>query len=267
MSRTRFYVILLSLVVIVFFAYMYFAMYRPVVLNMKTMNEQLQSEEELIAALEQQTERTAVSGPSVATGSLQQKVPVKPMSDRLILDFEKAELLSKSLITTIVFTEGEEETITATPEEDIAQLENRETAADQENTDGTDQSEESTGENVTDQAEEEIAPAEQPLSEEVLPAGIRKIRAQMTVESPGYAEMDMFIHTLENQLRMLKVEQLEFTGPEEAQKLIGEEEPITYNITVAAYYMPELLDLLQDSPEIDTPDPAHKKDPFITIEE
>ncbi len=259
MSRTRLYAILISIVVIALYAYVYFAMYRPVVFNIKTTNQQLQSEEELIAELEQQATGTKVSGPSVATGTLQHKVPVKPMSDRLLLDFEKAELLSRSLITAIVFTEGEEETLPTTPEEDITQLENRGTAVDQ--------VEESTDENVTDATEEEIEPAEQPLPEEVLPRGIRKIRAQMTVESPGYAEMDTFIDTLENQMRMLKVEQLTFTGPEEAQKLADEVEPITYNITVAAYYMPELLDLLQDSPEIDTPDPANKKDPFVTVEE
>jgi type IV pilus assembly protein PilO len=68
-------------------------------------------------------------------------------------------------------------------------------------------------------------------------------------------------------MRMLKVEQLEFIGPEEAQKLAGEVEPISYNITVAAYYMPELIDLLEDSREIDTPDPGGKENPFVTINE
>ncbi|OKL38243.1 hypothetical protein [Domibacillus mangrovi] len=256
MSRTRLYTVLILLVAIVLFAYMYVVLYRPVAFNIKTTNQQLQSEEELIAVLEQQAGST-VSGPSVATGTLQQKVPVKPMSDRLLLDFEKAELLSSSLITAIVFTEGEEETLPTTPEEDIAQLENRETAP----------GEKSMDERMTDAAKEEIDSSKQLVHEEVLPKGIRKIRAQMTVESSGYAEMDMFIDTLENQMRMLKVEQLTFTGPEEAQQLAGEAEPITYNITVAAYYMPELLDLLQDTPEFDTPDPANKKDPFITVEE
>lgn len=266
MSRTRFYTVLILLVAIVLFAYMYVAMYRPVAFNIKTTNQQLQSEEEVIVVLEQQAGET-VSGPSVATGTLQQKIPVKPMSDRLLLDFEKAELLSRSLITAIVFTEGEEGTVPATPEEDMTQFENRGTAADLENADAIDQEEEATDEKVTDATEEEVEPAEQPILEEVLPKGIRKIRAQMTVESPGYAEMDRFIDTLENQMRMLKVEKLEFTGPEETQKLAGEIEPITYNITVTAYYMPELLDLLQDLPEIDTPAPANKRDPFVTIEE
>jgi type IV pilus assembly protein PilO len=266
MSRKRLYTLVVLIVIIALFAYVYFALYRPVAFNIKTSNQQLQSEEELIAVLEQQA-GTTVSGPTVATGMLQNKVPVKPMSDKLMLDFEKAELLSRSLITTIVFTEGEEEILPETLEEDMAQLEKTGTAADPENADETDQAEESTDENVTDATEEETEPAEQPLPEEVLPAGIRKIRAQMTVESPGYAEMDTFIETLENQMRMLKVEQLEFTGPEEAQKLAGEVGIISYNITVAAYYMPELIDLLEDSPEIDTPDPAGKEDPFVTIDE
>lgn len=274
MRKKGLYVGILLAVILLLFVYVYFAFYRTAAVQLETAKQQLQAEEQLVEAIEANSTAGSVQGPLVATGSLQNKVPVKPMSEKLLLDFEKAELLSDSLITAIVFTEGEEETLPVEEEADnedaTADAETADdpaTAADEETASEEEQANESEEENMTDGTEEETDVQEQPLPEEVLPAGIRKIRAQLTIESPGFAEMNAFIDSVENQLRMIRVEQLEFTGPEEAQKVEGVTEPVTYNLTVAAYYMPELTDLLEDAPEIDAPDPANKQDPFVVIED
>lgn len=274
MTKKQVYSGILLLLVLLLFVYVYFAFYRTAAVELDTAEQQLQAEEQLIEALQANSTASGVQGPLVATGSLQNKVPVKPMSEKLMLDFEKAELLSDSLITAIVFTEGEEEAIPVQEEADnedaTADTETAEdpaTAADEETASEEEQANETTEENVTDGTEEATQVENQPIPEEVLPAGIRKIRAQLTIESPGFAEMNAFIDSVENQLRMIRVEQLEFTGPEEAQKVEGVTEPVTYNLTVAAYYMPELTDLLEDTPEIDAPDPANKQDPFVVIEQ
>ncbi|MCP3762584.1 hypothetical protein NLX67_09300 [Domibacillus sp. A3M-37] len=274
MNKKRVYTSIVLFLILLLFVYLYFAFYRTAAVKLETAEQQIQAEEQLIAALQANNTGASVQGPVVVTGSLQNKVPVKPMGDKLMLDFEKAELLSDSLITAIVFTEGEEETLPVQEETDNADetadadtAENTNMAADEETASEEEQANESEEENMTDGTEEETDVQEQPLPEEVLPAGIRKIRAQLTIESPGFAEMNAFIDSVENQLRMIRVEQLEFTGPEEAQKVEGVTEPVTYNLTVAAYYMPELTDLLEDAPEIDVPDPANKQDPFVVIED
>ncbi|WP_050181219.1 hypothetical protein [Domibacillus robiginosus] len=275
MSKRTVYIGVLLFLVVLAFVYCFFAFYRTEALKLETVNQQKQAEEALVSALEANSGAagTTAQGPAVATGSLQNKVPVKPMSDKLMLDFEKAELLSDSLITAIVFTEGEEETLPAPEEADNADgtadaetTENPDTATDDEEASEEEQSNESEEENVTDGTEAERDVQEQPIPAEELPAGIKKIRAQLTIESPGFAEMNAFIDSVENQMRMIRVEQLEFTGPEEAQKIEGVTEPVTYNLTIAAYYMPELTDLLEDTPEVDAPDPANKQDPFAVVE-
>lgn len=274
MTKKQVYSGILLLLVLLLFVYVYFAFYRTAAVELDTTEQQLRAEEQLVEALQANNTAAGVQGPLVATGSLQNKVPVKPMSEKLMLDFEKAELLSDSLITAIVFTEGEEEALPVQDEVDnedaTADTETAEdpaTATDEETASEEEQANETTEENVTDGTEEATQVENQPIPEEVLPAGIRKIRAQLTIESPGFAEMNAFIDSVENQLRMIRVEQLEFTGPEEAQKVEGVTEPVTYNLTVAAYYMPELTDLLEDTPEIDAPDPANKQDPFVVIEQ
>ncbi|WP_046173965.1 hypothetical protein [Domibacillus indicus] len=264
MSKKTIYTGLFLVMILLTLVYCYFAFYRTEAAKLETVEQQKQAEEELIAVLEANSGEAAGQQSVIATGSLQNKVPIKPMSDKLMLDFEKAELLSDSLITAIVFTEGEEETLPASDETANA---DESTAADEETASEEEQENESEAENVTDGEEAEMDIQEQPLTEETLPAGIRKIRAQLTIESPGFAEMNAFIDSIENQLRMIRVEQLQFTGPEEAEKIEGVTEPVTYNLTVAAYYMPELTDLLEDTPEIDAPDPANKQDPFAVVEE
>ncbi|WNS81819.1 hypothetical protein RRU94_13735 [Domibacillus sp. DTU_2020_1001157_1_SI_ALB_TIR_016] len=269
MSKKNIYISVFLILILLLFIYCYFAFYRTAAVKLETVEREKQAEETLVAALEANSGGSGIKGPSVATSSLQNKVPVKPMSDKLMLDFEKAELLSDSLITAIVFTEGEEETQPVSEEESNTDEtpENPDTAADEENASEEEQANEPEEENITDGTEAETDAQEEPLPEETLPAGIGKIRAQLTIESPGFAEMNAFIDSVENQMRMIRVEQLEFTGPEEAEKIKGSNEPVTYNLTVAAYYMPELTDLFEDTPEVDAPDPANKQDPFAAIEE
>lgn len=250
-----FTVLLLAAAVI----YTYFAVYQPLALDIETAERELKSEEKLIEALENKTEGASAAA-GTATGTLQQELPVKPMTDKLLLDFEKVELLSGSLITDIAFAEGEAPAVEQ-GEEQGEEAEASETQANEE-ADTADNSE--ADEQATDMEEDGEQPAAAPAPE-VLPPGIKKISAQLTVESLGYFEMKKFLAKLEQQIRIIEIEQLTFDGPEELEKLEGTDEPLRYDVTIAAYYMPELLSLMQDVPKVDSPAPAKKEDPFVKI--
>ncbi|MBM7648943.1 type IV pilus assembly protein PilO [Bacillus ectoiniformans] len=253
--------LLLILVIAGGAAYYYFGIYRPLVLEVDTTQKQWKAEQQLIKALEKQNGPVS-SDTRVVTNNLQHQVPVKPMTEKLLLDFEKIELLSSSLIKTIAFTEGEAEVEENTAEED---LEERNTSATKDSaagvTDG-DEEQEDQEESEEEDVEVDVDPAPVP---EVLPPGIKKISAQLTVESPGYFEMEKFLEEMENEIRIIEIENLTFTGPEELSELEGKTEPLTYNVVIAAYYMPDLIELLEDSPKLDTPPPAKKEDPFVRI--
>ncbi|WP_156187047.1 hypothetical protein [Bacillus sp. FJAT-27231] len=251
-NRRRILIPLFLLLLAAVCVYIYYAFYQPLTLELQSKKRELQSEEKLIEALESQMGETP-SKLIIATNNLQQRLPVKPMTDQLLLDFEKIELLSNSTITEMNFTDGE-------VEEEANLLED----AKKEETDTTNNSQ--ADEQTTDQEKKkEQGEADTTAVPEVLPAGIEKISAQLTVESDSYAEMETFLAELEQQIRILNIEQLIFDGPEESEKLEGTDEPLVYDVTVAAYYMPELLSLMQDVPKVDTPNPAKKEDPFVKI--
>ncbi|WP_100402208.1 hypothetical protein [Bacillus sp. FJAT-42315] len=234
MSVFQRYKTLLFILTILAFAsaavYVYFSVYQPLTVEVQTKQQQLKAEKQLVEALEGQ-----LSGESKyvrkVTNNLQYQVPVKPMTEKMLLDFEKAELAANSLIQTINFSEGEAEA-------------GNESMADAQA--GTEEGQSS--------------------PQESLPAGIKKLTAELTVESPGYFEMETFLKQLEKQTRILKVERLQLTGPKELEKVKGETKPLTYSLTVSAYYMPSLIELIEDTPKIDSPTPAKKADPFVTIE-
>ncbi|HEY9577383.1 MAG TPA: hypothetical protein VIR64_06910 [Pseudobacillus sp.] len=256
-NRSRLIIPLLLLLLVFAFVYLYYAFYQPLMLELQTKKQELKSEEKLIQALESQV-NDAPSKTVIATNNLQQKLPVKPMTDQLLLDFEKVELLSGSLITEMAFNDGEIE-VNGGESDLLADAKKEET-----NTADNSQADEQTVDNEEAEEPDEAAAGPAP---EVLPAGIEKISAQLTVESESYAEMEKFLAELEQQIRIIDIEQLTFDGPEESEKLEGTDEPLVYDVTIAAYYMPELLSLMQDVPKVDTPSPAKKEDPFVKIDD
>lgn len=86
-------------------AYSYFGIYSPA-RDAKLQAEQLlTSEKEVLIALENQVKEKPVEE-RISINELQQQVSVEPLTDKILLQVEEAELLSETLALSIAFTEG-----------------------------------------------------------------------------------------------------------------------------------------------------------------
>jgi type IV pilus assembly protein PilO len=227
----------------------YLLLYNPVQQEITLREQDLETEEQLISILEEKSgsiqQKTFQS--SVA---LQKKVPVKPMTEKLVLDLEKAETISNSFISSIQFSEGDV-TLPLTPqspEEDIENL-------------STDDSE-AEGETGETEAGTETETETEAQPQEILPQGLKKLSATLSVESPSYFEMERFLEVLEELDRITEIEQVAFEGPEESTMQGESYDKVSYKLVVAAFYLPDLLQLLEEMPGLKTPAPANKVNPF-----
>jgi type IV pilus assembly protein PilO len=215
----------------------YFLLYNPVQKEITLREDELETEEKLIALLDEKTsnieEETFQS-----SITLQKRVPVKPMTEKLLLDLEKAETVSNSFISSMQFSEGDVTLPLASQsaEEDI---ENLSSANDGE------------GENS------EAAPAQ-----EILPQGLKKLNATISVESPSYFEMEKFLEVLEDLDRITEIEQIAFEGPQESTTQGDSYDKVSYKLVVAAFYLPDLMQMIEEMPGLKTPPPANKVNPF-----
>jgi type IV pilus assembly protein PilO len=158
------------------------------------------------------------------SNSLQKKIPVEPLSERVILDLEKAELLSGSTIKSIHF----------------------------EKTDGA----------LAPKESEETEAA--PVVDTQLPALLKRIQMTIVVESHSYFEMEAFLDEMENLERIVEINGLYFEGEQELKgNMEGySEDTITFEVIASAFYIPGLNELKDGLPVIESPLPSLKKDPF-----
>ena len=142
-----------------------FAYLNPLKENVLQKEKQLTTEKQLQAAYEKRM--TAVpSGEIKSASDLYKIIPKEPFTEQLILNFEKAEIVSDSIITFMGFGEGNS-------------AEQKETAANPDNE--SDGSNDRNGEIVNN-----------------LPAGLQKTSVTLTVEAKGYKGMEKFIQVLED---------------------------------------------------------------------
>ncbi|WP_226673253.1 hypothetical protein [Rossellomorea aquimaris] len=213
--------------------------YLPVKSQKENLQTEIQTESKLIEVLDSKI--SSIKQDSFEnSSSLQQKVPVKPLTQQLLIDLEKAEIVSDSLITSIEFSEG----AVALPIVGGSTESNSEAATE---VDGT-ASKTST--------EDETPPAD------ILPSGLQKLTATMSVEAKSYFEIEEFIKKLEELHRIVEVEQISFSGPAELQQYEDAVENIQLNIVVSAFYLPGLVELETELPKLDAPVPSNKKNPF-----
>jgi type IV pilus assembly protein PilO len=158
------------------------------------------------------------------SNSLQKKIPVEPLTERVILDLEKAELLSGSTIQSLQF----------------------------EKTDGA----------LAPKKSEETEAA--PAVDTQLPALLKRIQMTIVVESPSYFEMEAFLDEIENLERIVEINGLYFEGEQELKENMEgySEDTITFEVIASAFYIPELNELKDGLPVIESPSPSLKKDPF-----
>lgn len=178
----------------------------------------LESEKKVLAAMEQHA--SPQEGDMMESlAALQKKVPVRPLTEQLLLEFQKAEYISGSVLLSVNFSEG--------------------------------------GKAAAGQAGEGKTGTP--------PDGIETVSAQLTVRSPSYYQLERFLETLERSERILAVESITFAGPPELTSTAVEVQPLTYSLTVRAFYAPQLEKWKQLAPMRDVPPPSGKDNPFVEI--
>jgi len=234
-----------ALLAVLLYVGAYFLYMNPLKSSLSLKESQLKSEQQLGLTLE--TRLASVNGSDFSsTAEMQKLLPVDPMIEQFVLDLEKAEVVSNSYITSIVFTDGEQGNF------------NVESESNQE-------------EGSTETVQSEDIKKKGDSAGEVqkvdlrMPEGLAKTSATIGVEAANYFELEKFIETLEQLQRIVMVESIAFSGPKEMVSLSVEEEPIEMTLTVNTFYLPGLEDLKQYNPKVETPEPANKRNPFPTF--
>lgn len=226
------------LLIIGLFAGVYFFVLYPKVQQIPLKETELSTQEQLLSTL--QSKLTSTNANTFQnTVELQKMVPVKPLSQQLLLDIEKAEVVSGSFVVNMAFEDSE---VT----QEVAQQQEGESAL-------TDKQEADLNGETVDEEKKETIP---------LPVGVKKITVTLSVESPSYFELEEFIRILENSERITVVETIDFTAGEEIIDYEQTDKPLSYQVKLSAFYMPTLSDLIDNLPKMETPEPANKKNPF-----
>ncbi|MBB5324571.1 type IV pilus assembly protein PilO [Anoxybacillus tepidamans] len=246
-AKRQILLLLFSLILIgAFFAVLYLYKLKPLYSRIDELNATVSNEKKLLAALQAQAskQQTDVTDSIV---ELQKKVPVKPLVEQLILDLEKAEVVSNSFISSMAFNENAE--INAPPQ-----------ATNQTIGQGVEAQL-----NTNSQPVQPSSPQQQNNSSLALPDGLKKITVQLTVQSPSYYHLERFLQTLEGLDRIVSVEALSFTGNPELTSADATVKPLTYSLTVSAFYYPGLVNLQNKVPPLDVPPPSEKRNPLTEL--
>lgn len=231
-------IIITSIILLLLFAGIYLFVLFPKMEKIPQKESELSTQEQLLSVLQSKITGTN-SNTFENTVALQKMVPVKELSQQLLLEIEKAEVVSRSFVVNMNFDDGDVSF-------EHEPVEESETAEENE-----------TGENEDEQSREEET------NTITLPNGLKKTVVTLNVESPGYFEFEKFISILENSERITVVEALDFTAGEEIIELEQSEQPIRYQVKIAAFYLPSLVDLIDQLPKMETPEPANKKTPLV----
>jgi type IV pilus assembly protein PilO len=224
-KRQLFVLVLLLIALSAAFAGLYFYMLYPRYQQIEELNNTVASEKKILAATKAEIAKQKSSLPESVV-ELQKKIPVKPLTEQLLLDLEKAEVVSDSMISSMTFQEDE---------------------------------------NVTAEPQEKEASSKTEQSSSLLPDGLKKVTVQLTVQSPSYYQLERFLQTLENLNRIVSIESLSFTGNPELTSVDTKVNPLTYSVTVSAFYYPKLAKLQNMLPQIDVPPPSKKRNPLTEV--
>ncbi|MGD6832054.1 pilus assembly protein PilO [Sutcliffiella halmapala] len=214
----------------------YYLNYAPKQTMVEQKKQEIEIEEQLIQVLDQQQESAGTGLGN--TMELQRKIPVTSYVEQLILEFEKAEVVSNSRIMNMTFGDADFSASTTTLDEYVESNSSTDT--------------EGTAEQQTEQA--------------YLPEGLKKVTVNLSIESDNYEDLTTFLEELEGLTRITQIESVAFTGLPELTSIAQELTSLTYSVQLSAFYHPELADLMEDLPPISAPEPSNKTNPFLDNE-
>jgi len=246
-DRSTLLTIALGLATICIPVFLYFYLIYPLNAQIDLQQQQLENEQQLVSVLLTQP-GDRVDETLRSSAELQKQIPVKPLIEQLILDMEKAELLSNSFIESIAITETEVLATSLQPEQTGEMINPIETPSEGNAA-------------APDEAEPDVAVVD-PIQPNLVPEGLFKVSMSLAVQSSSYFELQQFLTVIEDLPRIIEVEQIGFTDGGEVTSLNDSREALTYSVTVAAYYYPALDELISELPIIDAPPPADKSNPL-----
>lgn len=251
LSRKKFVPIFIMIIIVALLLGGYFYFLNPLKTEIKMLKDQLSTEEKLYDTLAQQVGDTKTS---VMENSryLQKRLPVESFLEQFILDLEKAEVVSNSLIEDMSFQDNE---IT---ENDVVFENNEGQADEQEQTSTEAEQEEAANENKSAENGEQAAAVPS------IPEGMKRVTVNLTVTSENYFDMLRFLETIESLERITKIDSLSFDGGKEILSVDDEIEELTYTVVLSTFYYPALEELKDELPVFDTPQPAKKDNPLPT---
>jgi type IV pilus assembly protein PilO len=257
----------LLLVISAFFTVLYMYTLKPLYNRIDELKTQVETEKQILEETQSQVaeQQTTVIESVV---ELQKKVPVKPLVEQLLLDLEKAEVVSDSFIQSMVFNEEAEMNNQAEQQEtpiEPNQQGTKNNSKAQPAVNEPNQQENADNANEQPTEEQEQTPQQQAQASPTLPSGLKKVTAQLTVQSPSYYHLERFLETLEGLTRIVSVESLTFAGNPELTSIDTEVKPLTYTLTVSAFYHPGLANLQDQVPPLDVPPPSEKRNPLTEI--
>ncbi|MGM0874431.1 MAG: hypothetical protein ACQEWV_06435 [Bacillota bacterium] len=210
-----------------------------------SMQNQIDTENQLIDTL-QQSSLGSVEGAKLSAVELQKILPVSPFEEQFLLDLEKAETISNSLITSISFQDGD---VLTTEDEGDKLVEEYAEKLDPD----------------SETAEKNQASTEE-IKKEAFPEGVERLTVELSVESPSYYELEDFLRLLENSERITQIESVQVAGQQELVNFVENmEEDYQYQVVVSTFYLPGLDELFDQLPPFSTPEGSDKKNPFTNF--
>jgi type IV pilus assembly protein PilO len=225
------------------FLYSYFLL--PKQEEQKQVESQLKMEKKMLTILQQ---KYTGHQTDLGEGSkiLQVQLPVQPLVDQFLLQMEKAEIMSDSTINSISVADGKQNTLMNPP----AAGNGANKAVPVSSSQGQ------IGSNIPNQ--------------------LQKVTLQMSVSSPDFTNMKQFLQVIEDQSRIATIDNISFSDqPEQfnqksqSNQSSQSKQPtkeLKYQISVTTYYAPNLMDLINDIPWINHPEPSHKENPLYSGE-
>lgn len=259
-KKEKLILLIVFLIAVIIWVSVFFLIIQPKKKELEFQENQLRTEQQTLTSIQNQlTNMKNVTFDSSV--QLQKSVPVKPLLEELVLDIEKAEVVADGHVKDMTFGEGEAVELEKDDEKSNENEQSNGEQVEDNNRGGT----EKDGNVNEDKENEQNQNESQKKKKETipLPDGVKKIAIKLEVETETYKSLEKFIETIENSERIIVVENIDFTGPKEITSEDGDQEPLDFTLTISAFYMPSLTDLIDQLPQIDAPAPSNKVNPFI----
>lgn len=156
---------------------------------------------------------------------MQQKLPVAPLVDQLLLDFQRVEALSDTYILSMDI----DQSLNPVPQEESESV-----VEGDEGIDGN----------------------------QVSIEGLKKITVYLSIRAKRYEDLFQFLVEMDRLSRIISIDSISFRGTDEQIMIDDYHESLEFFVTVSTYYFPELTELEGELPKVIHPKPSEKENPL-----